>query len=340
METVEAAPEDHRILDVVSQSKMPVMVIEVPSEVITAASPGAHELLDEIGRPLIGRSLNDLTEGHPSGAMPLLAAGRIIGYETLRVLKLTGQRRRLWIRSLPSTGSAKLAIAVLLKEDTAGRVFVPWLDDDASSTVIGSTDSRLVIDRVSSEVFESLGYRPREITGTSFLALVVSEDVAEVLSALAQTSEHSEGVTLRVGIVGADLVPVTCQLVLLSLKPEPSCAFALLAEESDGEPADPDAVAELITRLGRGIRGAMTSQAVASAPLRPDVDLGRLSSRELEVVSRLVTGSRVASIAESLFLSEGTIRNHLSSVFGKLEVRTQRDLIELLRPVPAAHLEN
>jgi DNA-binding NarL/FixJ family response regulator len=75
----------------------------------------------------------------------------------------------------------------------------------------------------------------------------------------------------------------------------------------------------------------MTSQAVASAPIRPDVDLKQLSSRELEIVTRLMAGDRVPAIAKQLFLSEGTIRNHLSSVFGKLGVKTQQELIELLR---------
>ena len=340
MQDAAAASLMRDVMDVISHSHAPVMVLQVPSFVITAASPGAHELLDALAQPLIGRSLMDLTEGYPSGAMALLAAGRITGYETLQVLKLTGQRRRLWISALPDTGPTRVVIAMLLKEDASGQALVPWKDDDALSPVIGSTDARLMIDRVSSEVFESLGYRAQEIIGTSFLALIAQEDIADVLSALAQTSKHNEGVTLRVGAVGADLAPVTCQLVLLPLTPAPSCAFAVLTEESDG-PADEHAIADLITRLGRRIRSAMTSQAVASAPLRSDVDLGCLGclgSRDLEIVTRLVAGDRVASIAKRLFLSEGTIRNHLSSVFGKLGVRTQQELIELLRPAPAADI--
>ena len=313
------------------------MVLQVPSFVITAASPGADELLDSLAQPLVGRSLMDFTEGDSEGAMPLLAAGRITGYESLQVLKRTGQRRRLWISALPNTGPRRFVIAMLLKEDANGRALVSWKDDDASSPVIGSTDARLMVDRVSSEVFAALGYRTQEIIGSSFLALIVPEDIADVLLSLAQTSGHKEGVTLRVGVVGADLVPVTCQLVLLPLTPAPSCAFALLTEDSEGA-ADEQAVADLITRLGRRIRSAMASQAIASVPLRSDVDLGQLSTRELEIVTRLMAGDRVSSIAKLLFLSEDTIRNNLSSVFGKLGVGTQQELIELLRPAPATDL--
>lgn len=59
--------------------------------------------------------------------------------------------------------------------------------------------------------------------------------------------------------------------------------------------------------------------------------LHRLSRRELEVVRRLLDGDRVPAIADQLFISQSTIRNHLSSVFRKLRVRSQQELIELLR---------
>jgi DNA-binding CsgD family transcriptional regulator len=189
-----------------------------------------------------------------------------------------------------------------------------------------------MVDRVSSEIYPSLGYRAEEVIGTSFLALVVPEDIADVLTALAQTSKHREGVALRVGVLTAGLVPVTSQLVLMPLPPAPSCAFALLTEDSERGAVDGRTIDDLIARLGRGIRGAMTSHAAAPPPLRSDVDLQHLSSRELEIVTRLIAGDRVPSIAKRVFLSEGTIRNHLSVVFGKLGVRNQQELIDLFRP--------
>lgn len=328
----------HGILGLVSQSHAPVLVVQVRSQVITAASPGAHELLSAIAQPIVGRCLGEFTEGSASGAMPLLATGQITGYETVRVLKLTGQRRRVWIRALPDTGAAPVALAVLLNDDAAGRS-VPMRDDGARSPVIGSADRRLVIDRISAEVQGSLGYAVEDVIGTSLLAWFVPDDIADVLSAVASTSRHRESLTLRVGVVGADLVPVARQLVLLPLTPAPSCAFALLGEDTDGA-ADGRTVADLmirlgrITGLGREFRGESAPPATASGRLRSPVELGRLSSRELEVVSCLMAGDRVPLIAKQLFLSEGTVRNHLSSVFGKLGVATQQQLIELLRPAP------
>jgi DNA-binding CsgD family transcriptional regulator len=320
-------------LELVSHSHTPMMVLQVPSQVITAASPSAVELLDPVGQPLIGRTLTDFIEGDPSGAMPLLAAGRLAGYEALRVLKLTGQRRRLWISAVPDTGPTQLAIAVLLKEDATSRAFLPWKDDDPSSPVIGSTDAQLMVDRVSSEAHASLGRHVEQVIGTSFLSLFTQRDIAEVLLALAQTSKSDEGVTLRVGVVGASLAPMPCQLVLLPLTPAPSCAFALLRENSHG-PADGRAVADLITRLSTGIRGA-TSQAVASGPVRSDFDLSQLSSRELEIVTRLMTGDRVPAIAKQLFLSEDTVKSHIRNIMSKLSAndRTHAVTIALKRGI-------
>ncbi len=64
---------------------------------------------------------------------------------------------------------------------------------------------------------------------------------------------------------------------------------------------------------------------------RPVPGLERLSRREIEVVRMLLLGDRVPVIAKQLFISQSTVRNHLSSVFRKLRVNSQQELIVLLR---------
>jgi DNA-binding CsgD family transcriptional regulator len=68
-----------------------------------------------------------------------------------------------------------------------------------------------------------------------------------------------------------------------------------------------------------------------AADLSDDPRLGRLSGRESEIVMRLMNGDRVRAIAESLFLSPSTVRNHPSAVFRKLRVGSQQELIHRLR---------
>lgn len=53
-----------------------------------------------------------------------------------------------------------------------------------------------------------------------------------------------------------------------------------------------------------------------------------LSPREREVLLSLVSGNRVAAIASQLFISAHTVRNHLKSIFAKLGVRSQVELLE------------
>jgi diguanylate cyclase (GGDEF)-like protein/PAS domain S-box-containing protein len=57
---------------------------------------------------------------------------------------------------------------------------------------------------------------------------------------------------------------------------------------------------------------------------------GRLSARELEIVTRLARGKRVPAIAAELFLSQGTVRNQLSSVYRKLRLRSQQELLDVI----------
>ena len=53
-----------------------------------------------------------------------------------------------------------------------------------------------------------------------------------------------------------------------------------------------------------------------------------LTPREVEILTLLVDGLRVSTIARSLHLSDGTVRNYLSSIFGKVGVRNQAELLE------------
>ncbi len=47
----------------------------------------------------------------------------------------------------------------------------------------------------------------------------------------------------------------------------------------------------------------------------------QLTEREHEILIQVTQGALNRQIAENLFLAEGTIKNHLSSIFGKLGVR-------------------
>lgn len=56
-----------------------------------------------------------------------------------------------------------------------------------------------------------------------------------------------------------------------------------------------------------------------------------LSPREIKILRSLALGRSVDEIAAKLYLSPGTIRNHIQSILKKVEVRTQREAIKLAR---------
>ena len=77
--------------------------------------------------------------------------------------------------------------------------------------------------------------------------------------------------------------------------------------------------------LSPAVTGKLLQQLTHPAPL---IDTCGLSDREMEILHYVVRGSSNREIGNSLFISEKTVKNHLSSIFRKLAVedRTQAAL--------------
>ena len=58
--------------------------------------------------------------------------------------------------------------------------------------------------------------------------------------------------------------------------------------------------------------------------------LARLSPRERDITRRLAKGQNISEMALELELSPNTVRNHVKSIFGKLQVRSQVALLSML----------
>ena len=85
------------------------------------------------------------------------------------------------------------------------------------------------------------------------------------------------------------------------------------------------------THLDPGVAGRLLEQLSRGAPRAPSPLLDSLTEREREVLGLLGRGWGNAAIASHLHLTEGTVRNHVSAILGKLGVsdRTQAALIAL-----------
>ncbi|UCC76198.1 MAG: response regulator transcription factor, partial [Anaerolineales bacterium] len=53
-----------------------------------------------------------------------------------------------------------------------------------------------------------------------------------------------------------------------------------------------------------------------------------LTERELQVLRLLTTRLSSTEIAEQLFLSPNTVRSHMKSIYGKLDVHSRADAVQ------------
>ena len=89
-------------------------------------------------------------------------------------------------------------------------------------------------------------------------------------------------------------------------------------------------LANVALKLNSMTFSASLIDAAASAPVDHPL-LRDLSEREREVLTHLMAGSRVSTIADQLFISHNTVRNHLKAIFRKVNVSSQNALIEWVR---------
>jgi DNA-binding NarL/FixJ family response regulator len=105
---------------------------------------------------------------------------------------------------------------------------------------------------------------------------------------------------------------------LLKDAPQEDLARAIKEVFQGLSPIDPQVARKLFDHVARQPALSMPDQQV----------LSRLSDREREILQLLGRGFSNADIAQSLFLTEGTVKNYVSTVFTKLGVtdRTQAAL--------------
>jgi len=133
----------------------------------------------------------------------------------------------------------------------------------------------------------------------------------------------------------------TCRIVALTTFEDDELVFEVLRAGAVGyllKDAPVDRLVDAILAAARGesvLQPSVASKVLAElsrlssqpAPAAPSA-LDRLSDRERDVLRLLGRGASNKEIAAALFLAEGTVKNHITSIFTKLEVsdRTQAAL--------------
>lgn len=100
--------------------------------------------------------------------------------------------------------------------------------------------------------------------------------------------------------------------------------------------ADLDALSDAIRRVAAGeavldpsVTQRVIRRAVQGEAAREDTLQERLTRRERTILRLMAQGSSNAEIAAQLYLSEGTVKNHISHILGKLAVRDRTQAVRL-----------
>jgi DNA-binding NarL/FixJ family response regulator len=114
---------------------------------------------------------------------------------------------------------------------------------------------------------------------------------------------------LRAGAVGYLLKDVSAEKLIEAIRAAAKGEYFLL----------PSITAKVVSEFSRISRPIVTG----SNKILPDP----LSVREIEILRYVATGASNREIAETLVISEGTVKNHLSSILSKLGVRDRMQAV-------------
>lgn len=128
------------------------------------------------------------------------------------------------------------------------------------------------------------------------------------------------------------------KVIILTTFDEDEFIFEGLKNGASGyllKDASPDNIIEAIRNVHRG--GAQIQPSVAAKVVdrlrevnhhegERDPRIGRLTERERDIVQLVGQGKNNREIADELFITEGTVKNHISNILVKLELRDRTQL--------------
>jgi two-component system response regulator DesR len=115
-----------------------------------------------------------------------------------------------------------------------------------------------------------------------------------------------------------------CRVLILTTFGRPGYLRRAMTSGASGFMLKDAPAAQLAVAIRRTMRGDRVVDPQLAAQALSEGD-SPLSGRESEVLAASADGSTVAQVAKHLFLSEGTVRNHLSSAIQKLNARNRAE---------------
>ena len=210
--------------------------------------------------------------------------------------------------------------------------------DGYSPMVMGTLDPRWRVRRISVEVTDVLGFAQEDCVGVPVLDAVHPMDAPTLLSHMTSLALDATAGALHLRVRRKTKGWQPSRVVVCSLMASKYTPFAFALSPLEVVPPrahEADRVRDLEGRLRRiatEVRAAGITPLPGAPTVPTDLDvLAELSPRQHEVLQRLVSGQRTPVIARDLFLSQNTVRNHLSAIFRRFGVHSQSQLLERLK---------
>lgn len=244
-----------------------------------------------------------------------------------------------WMRALDPGQREGRALLTVVPSDEATSTEVPVLaDPDSERLWLGSLDHDWNFREITAAAAEILAWDPEKMRGTSILAAVHPDDAPLLVVTLGHSTIVNSGVVKRLRVLDGD---GRWRFFSLSVRPlcnhnPPRMAVAIWTSRA---PQPEESAVERASRLeghlwriAIELRAAGMDRApVMATPWWSHPAAKGLSRRQLEVLRRLVRLEPVRQIAQELFISESTVRNHLSAIYRAFDVGSRRELLTALQ---------
>lgn len=262
-------------------------------------------------------------------AYSALASGAIDGYQVRReFITKSGQALavHVWTRRVQVSGDCLGLWFLVPQEELPAQTQVPT---ELANVVLALTDHDWQIEYMSADAL-LLGVRGSQLRGYPLLGLVHPSAVGDFLIAVERAVASRLGVTVytRLRFGGDRWVDRYCFLTRMCDHQPPRLGVIVSVGPSALAEADRGHIDAEAQHCALEARAAQSLVAVPA--LRGLPPGGELSARQTEIVSRLIAGENVASIARAIFLSPNTVRNHLAGVYRKFGVHSQAELLATL----------
>ncbi|MCU1593560.1 MAG: Response regulator containing a CheY-like receiver domain and an DNA-binding domain [Frankiales bacterium] len=336
----------------VRRSSLPILLMSLGDVSTVEVSDPFTTFVGRDREECLATSPPDFTQEPQASAssLGLVRSGVLDGYtRRTRLRRPDGKVIELDVRVNACTAKRprELAVVTAMPLDVAAARDALESAWNVGTVVLGTLTADGVVDRVGADAAGLLPMSAQQMVGQSLLIGVHPEDAGLVLLLAAQASGRQVSLTGRIRMRTRDRGWAPFRLSLQPLTAPAAeaggFAFALALAQGVGEALDgshdvatgdePVGELEAMSAMNAANIGAAGAAAwlSRSSNLLSAPETATLTHREMEIVGRLATGQRVPFLARELFLSESTVRNHLTSVFRKFRVSSQGELMEKLR---------